>query len=154
MVMARSVHTSLSKRLWPQAFGDVSVLLMTSGQTYSILITDDDPIARETLREIVAPQGYRTLMAESGEEALDLVRQHEVHLALMDMHLPRLSGLETLALVRQMRGGIPAILITADQDDNLMRRALSEHAFCVLAKPVSKHVVIYVVHKAIEKYYN
>lgn len=127
---------------------------MSSVQPYSILITDDDPVARETLREIVAPQGYRTLMAESGEEALDLIRDHEVHLALMDMHLPRLSGLETLALVRQMRGGIPAILITADQDDNLLRRALSEHAFCVLAKPVSKHVVIYVVHKALEKYYN
>jgi CheY-like chemotaxis protein len=127
---------------------------MTSDRPYSILITDDDPVARETLREIVAPQGYRTLMAESGEEALDLVREHEVHLALFDMHLPRLSGLETLALVRQMKGGIPAILITADQDENLMRRALSEHAYCVLAKPVSKHVVIYVVHKAIEKYYN
>lgn len=121
---------------------------------YSILITDDDPVARETLREIVAPQGYHTLMAESGEEALDLVRQHEVHLALFDMHLPRLSGLETLALVRQMKSGIPAILITADQDEALMRRALSEHAYCVLAKPVSKNVVIYVVHKAIEKYYN
>jgi CheY-like chemotaxis protein len=130
------------------------VRFMTFDRSYSILITDDDPVARETLREIVAPQGYRTLMAESGEEALDLVREHEVHLALFDMHLPRLSGLETLALVRQMKGGIPAILITADQDENLMRRALSEHAFCVLAKPVSKHVVIYVVHKAIEKYYN
>jgi CheY-like chemotaxis protein len=127
---------------------------MMLDRTYSILITDDDPVARETLREIVAPQGYHTLMAESGEEALDLVREHEVHLALLDMHLPRLSGLETLALVRQMIGAIPAILITADQDENLMRRALSEHAFCVLAKPVSKNVVIYVVHKAIEKYYN
>src|SRR5436190_7132867 len=122
---------------------DCGRVSMTFGQTYSILITDDDPLARETLREIVAPQGYHTLMAESGEEALDLVRDHEVHLALMDMHLPRLSGLETLALVRQIKGGIPAILITADQDDNLMRRALSEHAFCVLAKPVSRHVVIY-----------
>lgn len=127
---------------------------MMFDRPYSILITDDDPVARETLREIVAPQGYHTLMAESGEEALDLIREHEVHLALFDMHLPRLSGLETLALIRQMRGGIPAILITADQDENLMRRALSEHAFCVLAKPVSKNVVIYVVHKAIEKFYN
>ncbi len=127
---------------------------MTFDQPYSILITDDDPAARETLREIVAPQGYRTLMAGSGEEALDLVREHEVHLALFDMHMPRLSGLETLALVRQIKGAIPAILITADQDENLMRRALSEHAFCVLAKPVSKNVVIYVVHKALAKYYN
>jgi CheY-like chemotaxis protein len=127
---------------------------MMFDRPYSILITDDDPVARETLREIVVPQGYHTLMAESGEEALDLVREHEIHLALFDMHLPRLSGLETLALIRQIKGGIPAILITADQDENLMRRALSEHAFCVLAKPVSKNVVIYVVHKAIEKYYN
>ena len=36
----------------------------------------------------------------------------------------------------------------------VVQRALSERAFCVLAKPVSKHVVIYVVHKALEKYYN
>ncbi len=126
---------------------------MIYDRTYSILITDDDPIARETLREIVAPQGYHTLMAESGEQALDLVREHEVHLALFDMHMPRLSGLETLALVRQIKGAIPAILITGDHDENLMRRALSEHAFCVLAKPVSKSAVIYVVHRAIDKYY-
>jgi CheY-like chemotaxis protein len=127
---------------------------MASAQPFSILITDDDPGARETLRDIFAPQGFNTLMAESGEEAIDLIRDHEVHLALMDMHLPRLSGLETIAIVRQIKGVIPAILITADQDDNLMRRALSEHAFCVLAKPVSRHVVIYVVRKALEKYYN
>ena len=57
-------------------------------------------------------------------------------------------------ILRQIKGVVPAILITGDQDENLTRRALSEHAFCVLAKPVSKHVVIYVVHKAIEKYYN
>jgi CheY-like chemotaxis protein len=127
---------------------------MTSGQHYSILITDDDPAARETLREIVAPQGFHTLMAESGEEAIDLVKTHEVHLALMDMHLPRLSGLETIAIVRQIRGVLPAILITGDNDENLIRRALSEHAYCVLAKPVSKHVVIYVVNKALAKFYN
>ena len=66
---------------------------MTSGQIFSILITDDDPAARETLREIVAPHGFHTLMAESGEEAIDLVRQHEVHLALMDMHFPACRGL-------------------------------------------------------------
>ncbi len=127
---------------------------MTASQPYSILITDDDPQARETLRDIVAPHGYRTLMADSGEAAVDVIRQNEVHLALMDMHLPRLSGLDALVLARQFRGAIPAILITGDQDDNLVRRALSEHAFCVLAKPVSRHVVIYVVHKALQKYYN
>ena len=45
-------------------------------------------------------------------------------------------------------------LITAEQDENLLRKALSAKAFCVLAKPVSKNVVIYVVTRALEKYYD
>jgi CheY-like chemotaxis protein len=127
---------------------------MTSCSPYSILITDDDPAAREALREIFEPRGYRTFLAESGEEAIDIVQGHEVHLALMDFHLPRLSGLETIAIVRQIKGGIPTILISGDRDENLLRRALSERAYCVLSKPVSRHVVIYVVTKALEKFYN
>src|SRR3954463_10605920 len=120
----------------------------------SILITDDDADAGETLREIFEPVGYRTLLAESGEEALDIVKEEDVHLALMDLHLPKLSGLETISLVRQIKGLFPVILITAEQDDNLLRRALSAHAFCVLAKPVSKNIVIYVVTRALQKFYN
>jgi len=120
----------------------------------SILITDDDPVARETLREIFEPVGYRTLLAESGEQAIDIALENDVHLALMDLHLPRLSGLETISMVRQIKGVLPVILITGEQDDNLLRKALSAQAFCVLAKPVSKHVVIYVVTRALQKYYD
>ncbi len=126
---------------------------MTLDRPYSILITDDDPAARETLRNIFEPVGFRTLLAESGEEAIDIVKDQDVHLALMDMHLPRLSGLETMTLVRQIKGLLPMILISAEQDDNLLRKALSAHAFCVLVKPVSKNVIIYVVTKALEKFY-
>jgi CheY-like chemotaxis protein len=120
----------------------------------SILITDDDPSSREALRDIFAPEGYRTLLAESGEEAIDIVRDHDVHIALMDMHLPKLSGLETMSILRQINQIIPMILISAESDDNLLRKALSAHAFSVLAKPLSKHVVIYVVTRALEKYYD
>lgn len=120
----------------------------------SILITDDDRNARETLREIFEPVGYRTLLAESGEEAIDIVKEHDVHLALMDLHLPGYSGLETMSLVRQIKGVLPVILITAEHDENLLRKALSANAFCVLAKPVSKNVIIYVVTRALEKYYD
>lgn len=120
----------------------------------SILITDDDPVARETFRDIFEPEGYNTVLAESGEEAIDIVNKgQDVHLALMDMHLPRLTGLETITILRQIRGVIPMILISAESDDNLLRKALSANAFCVLAKPVSKNVVIYVVARALEKFY-
>jgi len=126
---------------------------MTSVQPYSLLITDDDPSARETLREIFEPVGYRTYLAGSGEEAIDIVRRQDVHLALMDMNMPTLTGLETVEIVRQLKGGLPTILISAEADDALLRKALSAHVFCVLAKPVSRHAVIYVVSRAIEKFY-
>jgi CheY-like chemotaxis protein len=120
----------------------------------SILITDDDAAARETLRDIFEPAGYRTFLAESGEEAIDIVQEQDIHLALMDLHLPKLSGLETMSLVRQIKGVLPMILMTAERDENLLRKALSANAFCVLAKPVSKNVIIYVVTRALEKYYH
>jgi CheY-like chemotaxis protein len=126
---------------------------MTLDHPYSILVTDDDPAARETFRDIFEPAGYRTILAESGEEAIDIVRRDNVHLALMDMHLPKLSGLETMAIVRQINGVLPMILVSADHDDQLLRKALSAHAFCVLAKPVSKSLAIYVVSRALTKFY-
>jgi len=126
---------------------------MTLDLPYSILITDDDPAVRETFRDIFEPAGYRTLLAESGEEAIDIVQENDVHLALMDMNLPRLSGLETMAIVRQIKGGLPMILVSAEHDDQLLRKALSAQAFCVLAKPVSRNLVIYVVTRALTKFY-
>jgi len=72
---------------------------------------------------------YRTFLAESGEQAIDIVRRQDVHLALMDMHMPRLTGLETMQLVRQIKGSLPMILISADHDENLLRKALSAHVF-------------------------
>jgi len=129
------------------------LVVMTLDRPYSILITDDDPAVRETFREIFEPVGYRTLLAESGEEAIDIVQGQDVHIALMDMHLPKLTGLETMEIVRQIKGLLPMILISAEHSDSLLRKALSAQAFCVLAKPVSKNAVIYVVTRALEKFY-
>ena len=126
---------------------------MTLDQPYSILVTDDDPVARATFRDILEPAGYRTLLAESGEQAIDIVQRDDVHLALMDMHLPRLSGLDTMEIVRQIKGVLPMILVSADHDDQILRKALQAHAFCVLAKPVSKNQAIYVVARALTKFY-
>lgn len=125
----------------------------SAGRPFSLLITDDDAVARETLRDIFEPAGYETILAESGEQAIDIVRKQDVHLALMDMYLPRLTGLETMEIVRQIRGSVPTILLSASNDEALMRRALSAHVFCVLNKPVSRHLITSAVTRALEKFY-
>src|SRR5436309_8679173 len=103
----------------------------TSSKPYTILITDDDPSCRETLRDIFEPEGYRTFLASSGEEAVDIVRDEPVHVALLDMHMPRLTGLETLELVRQINEVLPCILVTGDSNESLMRQAFRARAYSV-----------------------
>src|SRR5713226_6714844 len=120
---------------------------------YSILITDDDRGCREALQSIVEPEGFRTLLASSGEEAIDIVRQEPVHVALFDMNMPTLNGLETLEMVRQFNALLPCILVSADVSEWLMRQALRAHAYSVIAKPISKHVVLYTVVRALGRAY-
>src|SRR5438128_1775442 len=124
-----------------------------AGDRYSILITDDDGGCREALRSIMEPEGFHTLLASSGEEAVDIAREEPVHLALLDMHMPRLTGLETLQLLRQIRSMLPCILITADATEQLMRQAYQARAYSVIPKPISKNVVLYTVVRALIRVY-
>jgi CheY-like chemotaxis protein len=122
------------------------------GHNYSILITDDDRGCREALRDIMEPQGFRTFLASCGEEALDIAQDQDVHLALLDMHMPTMTGLEVLALLRQMRE-LPVILVTADATASVIRQAQQARAYSVIPKPVSKNVVIYTVVRALVRAY-
>jgi CheY-like chemotaxis protein len=125
----------------------------TVHRPYSILITDDDRESRETLRDIVEPQGYRAVLASSGEEAIEIVLHQPVHVVLLDMHMPTLTGLETIRLVRQVNELLPCILVTADATEGLIRQALLAHAYSVIPKPVSKNLVLYTVVRALGRAY-
>jgi CheY-like chemotaxis protein len=122
---------------------------MTTTKPYSILITDDDAGCRQALRDIFEPEGFRTFVASSGEEAIDIVKVEVVHVALLDMHMPRLTGLETLELVRQYNRDLQCILVTADNDESLMRKAFRARVYSVIPKPISRGVILYTVTRAL-----
>jgi CheY-like chemotaxis protein len=122
-------------------------------KTPSLLITDDDPDFRETLQGVFEPKGFKTLLAGDGEEALEIVRTREVHLVLLDVHMPKLTGLETLRLVKQIRAMLPCILLSAQWDDRLLEQARSAHAFTMLAKPVTLRQLTGAVWQALERTY-
>ena len=122
--------------------------------TPSILITDDDVEFRQTLRGIFEPRGFHTLLAENGEEALDVLQHQDVHLLLLDMHMPKLTGLETIRRVKRLRFELPCILMSAGLDDTLVQQALSADAYCVLAKPISGLQLTTAVRQALQSAYH
>jgi len=120
----------------------------------SILITDDDRDFRETVRVVFEPRGFRTLLAGDGEEALDIISSQEIHLLLLDMHMPKLTGLETLRRVKQFKSRLPCILISAALDESLIQEAQLAQAFSVLSKPVSRRQLTSTVDLALRRTYD
>ena len=70
------------------------------------------------------------------------------------MHMPKLTGLETIRLVKQFRSGLPCILLSADLDEVLIEQAQRLEAFSVLSKPVTFRQITGVVSLALERTYN
>ena len=132
---------------------EVSGMNTTMEKPYTVLIADDDRGSREVLRDIVEPAGYRPVLASSGEEALDIVRDEPIHVALFDMHMPRLTGLETMQLVHQINAILPCILVTADATEELMRQAFTVRAYSVIPKPVSRNILLYTMVRALMRAY-
>ncbi len=120
----------------------------------SLLISDDDLSYRETLESVFAPRGFHILLAGDGEEAIEIVRTQEVHLALLDMHMPKLTGLETLRLVKQFKAMLPCILMSAHWDDGLLEQARLAHAFLVLPKTIPLRQITGAVWQALERTYS
>jgi two-component system nitrogen regulation response regulator NtrX len=119
----------------------------------SLLITDDDPGFRETLRVLFEPKGLRTLLAGDGEEALMIVHREEVHIVLLDMYMPKLNGLETLRRLKEFRAMLPCILLSAQLDASTVEQARLAHAYSVLAKTVTIRQITSTVFQALQLSY-
>lgn len=121
---------------------------------FSVLIADDDRGTRETLGEVLEKEGFRTVLAEDGGRAVELVQVDLVHLVLFDMHMPGLTGLEAFTVIRQtLDRALPAVLMTADATNDLIRRAFQAQVFSVIPKPVNVNLTLNTLWRALTKSY-
>lgn len=117
---------------------------------FTVLVADDDRGTREALAEVLAGRGFRPVLAADGGEAVEIVRVELIHLVLFDMHMPRLTGLEALALLRQtLPRLVPAVLMTADATTELMRQAFQAQVYSVIPKPVNTNIVLHTLTGAL-----
>ena len=101
-----------------------------------ILIADDDHEIRSGLAEYLGLTGLEILEAENGTEALRIVRQNRIDLAVLDMHMPGHTGLELLTFIREESLSVPCIFCSGHASEDVMRMARSEGACAVFKKPI------------------
>ena len=110
---------------------------------------DDDPAQRSLLDSFLAGQGFQTVVVPSGERALEVLRSERVDMMISDVRMPGLSGLETLRRARQIRGGLPILMVTAHADIRDAVGAMRDGAVNYLAKPIDLDELMACVRQAI-----
>lgn len=101
----------------------------------NVLLVDDDRVVLNLLAEGLREHGYTVAAAISGADAQRLVEEQDFDLAVLDMRMPGLSGLD-LASAFRTRGGPPFVFLSAFGDDNVVREAADAGAMGYLVKPV------------------
>ncbi|MBI5075922.1 MAG: response regulator [Nitrospirae bacterium] len=118
---------------------------------FSILIIDDDTNLRRTLADILSVKGYQTLAAKDGSEGLALLGLHTVHLALVDLRLPDMSGLEILKIIRADHPHTEVIILTGNATLDSAIEATNKGAFSYLQKPYDIDQLMLHIKRSIEK---
>ena len=118
---------------------------------YTILICDDDRDIVSALDIYLTSEGYQTVKAYNGREALKAVEQSEIHLILMDIMMPELDGIRATAKLRE-ENNVPIILLTAKSEDTDKILGLNIGADDYITKPFNPLEVIARVKSQLRRY--
>lgn len=114
-----------------------------------ILLVDDNRGWRETMAEYLARQGYATAAAEDAARALRLLQQDGFALAVFDIHLPDMNGLDLLRQVRRGRRDLAVLVVSSDDDPATARKALAAGAQAFLPKTSAPSLFLRAIRAAL-----
>ena len=103
----------------------------------SVLVVDDEPIVRESIRDWLKDAGYQVATAESGEEALELIEKQDFSVMVLDIRLPGKTGITVLKEVKALKPEIKSIVITAYPSAELAAEAMKLGAVDYMVKPIA-----------------
>src|ERR1700719_104998 len=100
-----------------------------------ILVADDDNALRHAIVKMLESCGYQVQNFDNGADALNAIQQDSFDLAILDIWMPRMSGLEVLSHLRNAQAKPRIIIMTSDETPESLLRAVQEQAYDYLAKP-------------------
>ena len=123
------------------------------GGTERILVVEDEKMLIDLLRSMLESKGYGVLTAEDGARALSIFKEYHrtIHLVLMDIGLPHMSGWETLKNMKQINPGVPVVLASGYLETEAHERSLQEGARAFIAKPYVPETVHSIVRAVLDE---
>lgn len=107
-----------------------------------ILVVDDDRNTRKLFSEILAAEGYEVLCAANGVEALELMDNEQVHLAVVDVMMPEMDGLEFTKMLRQTGGDLPILMVSAKALSSDIKAGLRAGSDDYMTKPIDPEEMV------------
>jgi len=116
-----------------------------------ILIADDEAVLRESIKDWLSDAGYEVLTAEDGTKALKIIEREKPSIAIVDLVMPGIDGIELLKRAKEVSSSIEVILITAYASIPTAITAMKEGAYDYIEKPFSPQRVELLVNKLVER---
>ncbi|MGD9903726.1 MAG: sigma-54-dependent transcriptional regulator [Vicinamibacterales bacterium] len=121
-----------------------------SGSHARILVIDDDPAIRESLRMALEYQGYAVMLAAGGEEGAVLVEREAPDLVFLDIKMPGMDGLEVLQRLKPLTDVTPIVVLSGNADIQTAVEATRLGAFDIVEKPLSTDRLLVLVRNALD----
>ncbi|MDX2047232.1 MAG: PglZ domain-containing protein [Chitinophagaceae bacterium] len=115
-----------------------------------ILWVDDEIESLQSQKMFLENKGYEVKTFTNGFDAIDFVKDHPVDVVLLDETMPGITGLETLAKMKEVNQQLPIVLITKNETENLMDEAIGSQISDYLIKPVNPNQVLLSLKKIID----
>lgn len=115
---------------------------MDQGHEYRVLFLEDEPTIREVLKEYMKISGYDVTEVGDGNKALELLKEQSYDLAILDIMVPGISGLEVLSFIKDQLPNLATIMLTALEDEKTQVDAFNRYADDYVIKPVSPIILL------------
>ena len=118
----------------------------------TVLIVDDEKNYPPILSAVLEEEGFETLTANSGHEALEILTNSDVDLVLTDMKMPKMDGMTLLEKIKSRDAELPVIMMTAHGTVDRAVEAMQKGAYSYILKPFDNERLVVYVNKAIAMY--
>ena len=116
----------------------------------TVLVADDDPVARDLLAEVLTREGYRIRIASDGQGCLRVAEAEPLDLAIVDLRMPDLDGLQVTRRLAALQPGVPVVILTAFATIDTAIEAIHSGAHDYLSKPFRMEEIKIVVRRTLE----